>query len=137
MKLNRKLTRLIPKLVLPLIIGLLSLIPIQAQETNPAKPQSEPSANSRSTQTTPTASTDDDVLAQMLQQSVAEAKAYKAETVALRNELLARERLSAVDEKLLARYEKIIAAADLLIARLEKQCSTTSWFWGALKFKKC
>ena len=83
------------------------------------------------------AANDDDPLAAMLRQSIEEARAYKAEAAAYLIELKARERLSAIDEKLIARYEKIIAAADILIARLEKQCSTTSLFWGLLKFKKC
>ncbi len=73
----------------------------------------------------------------MLQQSIAEARAFKTLAEARLAEINKKDVLLALDEKEIAKLLKIIETSDKLIARLEKQCTTTSVFFGLIKFKKC
>jgi hypothetical protein len=73
----------------------------------------------------------------MLQQSIAEVRACKDLAEARLVQIQKRDDLAALDQKLIAKLYSIIETSDKLIARLEKQCSTTSLFFGLIKFKKC
>lgn len=122
-------------LLLPMLLIAL-LIQTPAQEIPAEKPPSENGA--KITPVIPSASaSDDDPLAQMLQQSIAEARAYKALAETRLVEIQRKDVLLALDEKEIAKLKSIIETSDKLIARLEKQCSTTSFLFGLIKFKKC
>lgn len=132
------LIRLSSRVLLPVIILMLCSIQIPAQDRQADKEPSENGAKITNQTQNADQKNDDDPLAQMLQQSIAEARAWKslAETRLL--EIQAKDRLSATDEILIKRYEQIVKASDELIERLEKgKCSTTSLFFGFLKFKRC
>lgn len=79
---------------------------------------------------------DPDPIAQMLQQSIAEARANKAAAEACLAETKKKDRLSALDELEISKLKRIIEVSDNLIQRLEKQCTTTTFFW-VIKFKRC
>ena len=89
------------------------------------------------TKQTPNAeSGDDDELAQMLQQSIAEARANKALAEVRLVEIQKKDVLLDLDQVEITKLKRIVAISDELIKKLEKQCSSFT-FLCIFKWKKC
>ncbi len=73
---------------------------------------------------------------QMLSQSIAEVRSCKVLAEDRLKQVIKRDELAALDQKLIDRLYKIIEVSDKLIQRLEKQCTTTTWFF-VIKHKQC
>jgi hypothetical protein len=111
----------------PLMPMLLLLICSMSSILTPAQDQpasQRPSDNSVPIiQTTVTAGTDDEaVLAQMLQQSIAEARAAKSLAEARLQEVVAWKKIATeTDPEIIGRYKTVITEQDQLIQRKQKQ----------------
>ncbi len=124
------------KTLLLLSIVLVLLPILTAAQDTPAV--SKPSENgAKIIQQTPSVKTDgDDPLAQMLQQSIAEARAWKLAAQAALEEIKKKDRLLELDELEIKKLHRIIEVSDKLIKRLERQCTSYTIFF-VIKIKKC
>jgi len=74
----------------------------------------------------------------LLDKTLSELESCKEVSQARLDALNAEKAVSAVNERLIARLEKVIAAADEQIRLLkERTCTTISFMFGLIKFKKC
>ena len=73
----------------------------------------------------------------MLRQSIEEARSCQTLARDRLDQITSRDKLIELDKLEIAKLTRIIEVSDKLIARLEKQCTTTSFLFGLIKFKKC